>query len=123
MKHAGKCPNCGEPVSHFAAGCAICGADLVAHRRELESRRLALPSTPGSLRRRLDAHVVLVIFTVLAIIISPLLALLLAGVGAQDRHRSGLIGQRNLFLWLAAVDVLLFFVPGFRFGILSLLFG
>jgi hypothetical protein len=123
VKHAGKCPNCGEPVSHFAAGCAICGADLLEHRRQLERRRVALPSAPTPLRTRLDAHAVLVIFTVLAILISPLLGLLLAGLGAQDRHRGGLIGQRNLFLWLAAVDVFLFFVPGFRFGILSLLFG
>jgi hypothetical protein len=27
-------------VSVFAAGCAICGADLVAHRRALEERRI-----------------------------------------------------------------------------------
>jgi hypothetical protein len=26
--HPGKCPQCGERVSPFAAGCALCGADL-----------------------------------------------------------------------------------------------
>jgi hypothetical protein len=27
-----RCPNCGERVQPFAAGCAICGADLDAAR-------------------------------------------------------------------------------------------
>jgi predicted amidophosphoribosyltransferase len=26
--HPGYCPNCGERVTPFAAGCAVCGADL-----------------------------------------------------------------------------------------------
>jgi predicted amidophosphoribosyltransferase len=26
--HPGYCPQCGERVSPFAAGCALCGADL-----------------------------------------------------------------------------------------------
>jgi hypothetical protein len=28
MPDRSRCPNCREPVSPFAAGCAICGADL-----------------------------------------------------------------------------------------------
>jgi hypothetical protein len=56
MKRATKCPGCGMPVSVFAAGCAICGADLEAHRRALEERRMdvrmrrlarRLPRPPG----------------------------------------------------------------------------
>lgn len=27
-----RCPNCGERVSPWAAGCAVCGADLDPHR-------------------------------------------------------------------------------------------
>ncbi len=27
-----RCPNCGERVSHFAAGCARCGQELDIHR-------------------------------------------------------------------------------------------
>jgi uncharacterized protein (DUF983 family) len=27
-----RCPRCGERVSPFAAGCAVCGADLDVHR-------------------------------------------------------------------------------------------
>lgn len=28
MADRSRCPNCGERVSPFAAGCAVCGADL-----------------------------------------------------------------------------------------------
>jgi hypothetical protein len=33
-----RCPQCGEPVSAFAAGCAICGADLEAERARRAAR-------------------------------------------------------------------------------------
>jgi hypothetical protein len=120
VKRATKCPNCGEPVTVFAAACAICGRDLVEHRRQLERRRVSLPS-PGRSFAGIDPHLLLVAVTLLAILISPLLGLLLAALGAHDRHRGGLIGQRNLFLALAAIDLVLFLIPSFRFGILSLL--
>jgi predicted amidophosphoribosyltransferase len=32
MTNPNICPNCGERVSPFAAGCALCGADLDPHR-------------------------------------------------------------------------------------------
>ena len=32
MRHPHICPRCGEPVSAFAAGCALCGADLDPRR-------------------------------------------------------------------------------------------
>jgi hypothetical protein len=31
---AATCPECGSRTSAFAAGCAACGADLVAHHRQ-----------------------------------------------------------------------------------------
>lgn len=105
-------------MTPFAAGCAICGADLERHRRRLE-RRWSLPR----LRMRLDPHVVLVTFTILGVLLSPLIGLILAAVGAQDRHRSGRLDQRNLFIALGAVDVALFFVPAVRYGVFSLLYG
>jgi hypothetical protein len=40
------CPNCGEPVTQFAAGCAICGEDLEAARRRQAQRR-SLPEIPS----------------------------------------------------------------------------
>jgi hypothetical protein len=32
MPDRSRCPNCREPVSPFAAGCAVCGADLDTKR-------------------------------------------------------------------------------------------
>jgi hypothetical protein len=108
----------------FAAGCAICGVDLEQHRRELEERRIELPHAPRAARRsplRFDAHVVLVSLVLLATLLSPFLALIMAAVGAQDRHRNGQIGQRNLFIALAVVNVALAFLPELRLGLYSLL--
>jgi hypothetical protein len=123
VKRATKCPGCGEPVSVFAAGCAICGADLVEHRRELEARRIELPQVPRAKRRlRFDPHLALVALVLLATLLSPFLALIMAAVGAQDRHRNGQIGQRNLFIALAVVNLALAFIPALRFGLYSLLF-
>ena len=43
-----RCPNCKEPVSQFAAGCSICGADLEAARKaQARKRQIALPSVPA----------------------------------------------------------------------------
>lgn len=125
VKRATRCPGCGEPVSVFAAGCAICGTDLEQHRRDLEARRTELPHVPRPARRsplRFDAHVALVALVLLATLLSPFLALIMAAVGAQDRHRNGQIGQRNLFIALAVVNLALAFLPELRFGLDSLLF-
>jgi hypothetical protein len=124
VKRATKCPGCGEPVSVFAAGCPICGTDLEQHRRQLEERRLELPQVPRAARRsppRFDAHIALVALVLLATLLSPFLALIMAAVGAQDRHRNGQIGQRNLFIALAVLNLALAFLPALRFGLFSLL--
>ena len=42
------CPQCGERVSAFAAGCAICGAELDPRRAD---RRRGLGARAGSWRR------------------------------------------------------------------------
>lgn len=42
MADRSRCPNCGERVSPFAAGCAVCGADLDTKRWD---------SGPGPLTR------------------------------------------------------------------------
>ena len=125
VKRATRCPGCGEPVSVFAAGCAICGTDLEQHRREIAERRIDLPHVPrratATLRFGFDAHVALVALVLLATLLSPFLALIMAAIGAQDRHRNGQIGQRNLFIALALLNVALAFLPALRFGLYSLL--
>lgn len=115
----------------FAAGCAICGTDLLQHRRGLEARRIELPQAPRAARRsrpgrrigglRFDAHVALVALVLLATLLTPFLALIMAAVGAQDRHRNGQIGQRNLLIALAVVNLALACLPALRFGLYSVL--
>ncbi|HEY2602073.1 MAG TPA: hypothetical protein VGI67_10990 [Thermoleophilaceae bacterium] len=34
MRSPHRCPTCGEPVSGFAAGCALCGAELDPRRAQ-----------------------------------------------------------------------------------------
>lgn len=55
---AATCPECGSRTSAFAAGCATCGADLVAHHRrtrlataEAREREAARPAARFALPR------------------------------------------------------------------------
>jgi predicted amidophosphoribosyltransferase len=58
--HPGYCPQCGERVTPFAAGCALCGADLDPRRWQQPptlwqrlTRRARSVSRPPRARRRL----------------------------------------------------------------------
>jgi hypothetical protein len=94
-----RCPNCREPVSQFAAGCAVCGTDLRAARAELEARRARRPHLPGGAPRLGDDTVRFVV-TVLAAVFSPLMGALLAGYFAYDADRNGRVLTRNLMIAL-----------------------
>lgn len=51
--HPGYCPNCGERVTPYAAGCALCGADLDPKRWQKPAsagQRLSI-RLPAGLRR------------------------------------------------------------------------
>jgi hypothetical protein len=93
-----KCPNCREPVSPFAAGCAICGANLEAARAELAAKRARRPSLPGPIRLGDDA--VRIGVGVIAAVFSPLMGALLTGYFAYDADRNGRIATRNLMIAL-----------------------
>jgi uncharacterized protein (DUF983 family) len=41
------CPNCGEGVTMFAAGCSICGAELDPHRADAPAHRRLLRHVRG----------------------------------------------------------------------------
>lgn len=102
-----RCPNCGEPVSPFAAGCALCGADLDAHRaqqrppRRLPSVRVPLPRRLAQTRLDLADVLFLAAGFVLALG-APIFGLALALLVAADRHRSSEETMRNAMLVLAA---------------------
>jgi hypothetical protein len=93
-----KCPSCGEPVSPFAAGCAICGTNLEAARTELAAKQARRPQLPGSVRLSDDA--VRIGVSVLAAVFSPLMGALLTGYFAYDADRDGRMRTRNLMILL-----------------------
>ncbi len=107
-----RCPSCKEPVSQFAAGCAVCGADLEAARRTQAARRqLPRPRLPGVPQ---DLLVLLVLsLTTLAL---PILGILL-GVLVIRRERA--TDQRPLraALWVVvAVGIVLLGNPATRYA-------
>lgn len=114
-----KCPSCGSPVSQFAAGCAICGANLTAARRQRERRLESLPTLgrrPDWLPRITGADAVLGGLLLICAFFSPMIGGLIAGVFAYFAHQRGDIVQRNLALAAVGVAlvmlVLVSFLPG-----------
>jgi hypothetical protein len=97
-----KCPKCGEPVSPFAAGCAICGTDLAAARAELEAKRARRPHLPGV---RIGDDGVRIGVSVLATLFSPVMGTLLTGWFAYDADQNGRIGLRNLMVVLLVLSL------------------
>jgi hypothetical protein len=97
-----KCPKCGEPVSPFAAGCAICGTDLAAARAELEAKRARRPQLPTL---RLTDDAVRIGVGVLAAVFAPVMGALLTGYFAYDADRNGRIGLRNVMIALLAFSL------------------
>jgi hypothetical protein len=113
-----KCPDCGSTVSQFAAGCAICGADLVAARQARERRRQALPSltAPGWFPQITGADAVLGALLIVAAFAWPLVGGPIAGLFAYFAHQKGDVVQRNFALAAVAVAlivvILISFFPG-----------
>ena len=108
-----RCPQCGEPVSQFAAGCAVCGADLEAHREQARVR----PHVPTP-RVSLPYDWWLYLGTALAALFFPLLGLILAFFAARDRTG----GERTYFIACGAVSVALLVIPPLRLGVLNLIY-
>lgn len=113
-----KCPECGSTVTQFAAGCAICGADLVAARGALERRREALPSLapPNWVPRITASDAVLGALLVVAAFAAPLIGGPIAGLFAYFANQRGDVVQRNLALVAVAVAlivvIMISFLPG-----------
>jgi hypothetical protein len=103
-----RCPQCGEPVTPFAAGCAVCGFDLEQWRREQAASpvarargRVQVPRLSGSTRN--DVFLVVVMFVLVAF--SPLIGALIVGLIAYGKHRDGDVTMRNVALGFLALDV------------------
>jgi hypothetical protein len=99
-----RCPKCREPVSQFAAGCAVCGTDLQAARAELAERSARRPQLPDRVPR-LGDDAIRIGVTVLAALFSPLMGALLAGYFAYDADRDGRVPTRNLMILLLGLSL------------------
>jgi hypothetical protein len=99
-----KCPKCGEPVSPFAAGCAICGTNLEAARAELAAKRARRPSLPGPVRLGDDG--VRIGVGVIAAVFAPVMGALLTGYFAYDADRNGRTATRNLMIALLGLSLI-----------------
>jgi hypothetical protein len=111
-----RCPQCGEPVSPFAAGCVICGTDLEAARARLAARRRpAVPRlrTPA-LQLRIDWVHVAVAY-VLALAAAPI-GFLLSLYWALQRHRTGEPAMTAAMLGSAALAAATFLAPAWFYS-------
>ena len=97
-----KCPNCGEPVSPFAAGCAICGTNLEQARAELAARRARRPQLPSV---RIGDDGVRIGLAVLGALFAPVMGALLTGWFAYDADQNGRMRLRNLMLVLLVLSL------------------
>src|SRR5258706_5242989 len=102
LRAISKCPNCGEPVTPFAAGCAICGTDLEAARAALARRRAPVERVGSRFRApRMGDDGLRLFIAVLVTIAAPFFGLLLNCWFAWQLHQEGRMNMRNVMLGLA----------------------
>jgi hypothetical protein len=105
------CPNCGNTVSQFAAGCAICGEDLVAARARKEARYSRVPDVgarmPSWWSELSGGEALLGLSLIVIALFLPVIGILLAGFVAFFAHRGGIEVQRNLALVAVAIGVVM----------------
>src|SRR3954453_10070095 len=122
-----KCPNCGSTVSQFAAGCAICGYDLVAARAAREQHRLPVVPVTSRLPHVTGQDAVVGGLMIIIGFASPLLGGVIAGLFALQAHNEGNIVRRNLCLigvGIATLMILLIsFMPGTYSRLLISVYG
>jgi hypothetical protein len=98
-----KCPNCGEPVSAFAAGCAICGYDLVAARKERSARRSWIDRLP---QVHLGNDWVVFGLCLLLALGAPVAGFILGAFVAWQADNDADVQRRNLMCVVIAVAVI-----------------
>lgn len=91
MARATTCPRCGSYVSQFAAGCAVCGADLERLRRRPKVRLRPSVGVP-----ELGEGAALTFLMVAVAWFVPILGMALAALVFFDRQRRGHSMMRNV---------------------------
>ena len=94
-----RCPNCGEPVTPYAAGCAICGADLSEVQARQGSRAPQLP--------RVSNDGIRIGLAFLLAFAAPFLGIVAAGFFAWQFDNEGNERLRNLMFGALALAVVL----------------
>ena len=112
MARAGKCPTCGEPVSQFAAGCAICGTDLETARAEHRARPTARAEEFGRRLRPSPSSTDTFVLVLLGFLVlfAPFAAVLLGALIAFNASREGDERRRNIALAAIVAAIALLFV-------------
>ncbi len=107
-----RCPNCKEPVSQFAAGGAVCGADLEAARRaKAGKRQLALPRVPA-----LPQDVVVLFVLSLLTLCAPLFGVLITAFVIRRENALDQAALRRAIWVVVAVGLALLIAPETRYG-------
>ncbi len=112
MARAGKCPTCGEPVSQFAAGCAICGTDLEKARAEHRAQPTARVEEVGRRLRPSPSSPDTFVLVLLGFLVlfAPFAAVLLGALIAFKASREGDERRRNIALAAIVAAIALLFV-------------
>jgi hypothetical protein len=107
-------------VSQFAAGCAICGENLVAARSRREKRYDAMPTlnlrAPSWLPQLTRQEVTLGVLLILVALFVPVVGICIAALYAYFTHQSGDVAMRNLALAAIAVGLIVLLVISFAEG-------
>lgn len=108
-------------MSQFAAGCAICGADLEAHRRRQAQRRVKPEAlVPSVSRPRMSDDTLALLITGMMVSVFPLLGLLVVALQVNKPERAEV---RTQLLLLGAVAIAFVLFPPLRYGVIALMYG
>ena len=113
-----KCPSCGERVTPYAAGCAICGTDLEPARRRLAERRspanLTRPAAFSSIGYGESGDFLFAAAMILVALFAPPIGLILSSYMAYRFDRDSRPAMRNVAIACAgaAATGLIFFPLG-----------
>jgi hypothetical protein len=101
-----KCPDCGEPVTPFAMGCAVCGADIAAAREQLAARKQRVRKRTGGVslpRFSLGDDGLRIVISLILALATPLFGLIAACFFAYQTHNEGHEPARNVLLVIAII--------------------
>jgi anti-sigma factor RsiW len=101
-----KCPRCGSHVTHYAAGCAVCGEDIQALREARAARSVRMPVPATLPRLAIGDDGLRIVIALLLALAAPIVGLALACWFAWQTHSEGRTRTRNALLVVAVIAAL-----------------